>query len=193
MNQFEMFVRTPLVFAHFLFAAYAIVVMLMLDFRTMRFYRRPVTQAFLDHMNQTHIVVGLFLGLLYLSGFNFVIVGARADGGYLSNENLYFKMTLVLILTINLFLAHLLAKNTKTGDTIDFKPWIFGLGYRLVPVISINTWLWASFSGVAKSWNHVMQYEHMMGMYCITVAVSAGLLIGLTRQWGHVPKVSMRL
>ncbi len=184
MSLFEIYVRTPLVFVHFLCAAYALVTMITLDVRTIRFLRRPLTQSYMDHAKTSQIVGGLFLGLLYVTGFAFVIIGAKADGGFLNNENLYFKMTVVLILTLNLFATHLFLRDLDTGDIIDSRPWVYGLGLRVVPVVSIASWLWAAFSGVARSWNYTMPIEHMLGLYVTTISVAVGIVILFNGQWG---------
>lgn len=189
---FEMYVRTPLVFFHFLFAAYALVTMIALDVRTLRFLKKPLSQSYMDHAKTAQVTGGLFLGMLYVTGFTFVIIGAKADGGYLSNENLYFKMAVVFALTINGFVAHFLLKDLDTGDIIDRKHWMYGVGLRVVPVISICSWLWAAFSGVARSWNFNMPIEHILGLYLLTTSIAVGLVVLFTGAFQYGKEIALK-
>lgn len=146
-------------------AAYAVVTILSVDIDIIRQFNKPVTEKFLDKIKHTEYLISITLLLLYVTGVYFVVWGSYADGGYIANQKLLFKLFVVGILTINGIFVGLLGKTIQVGDIIANYGLVKKASIMVVGVISSVSWVWACFVGIARSWNYSMSFNTIALFY----------------------------
>lgn len=179
-----------LVYSHLIAACVAIAIIFFQDTALMAKRGRAMDQKAIDELKRgsNHIITVLIM--LWVSGLALVILGQSNNPEYLLNQKLWAKFTVVSILTLNGLVLHAYAFPVVTspkgilGST--------GSGQLLVlitGVISLVSWLFACYLGIARHWNNVAPYMYVMTVY--TVLLSTSMIGGLfyLRYWrtGSVP------
>ncbi len=161
-----MFIKNALVFLHLLAMAVAIAKMLEYDFRFLGMAHRPITPERREELQRTKAVMTSALWLLWATGALFVYTGYAQDPAYVMNEKLWMKILAVSVLTLNGMLMHRFAfpLMMQGGIFLEFPPGRM-LGLTLFATVSSVSWLYASFLGIARSWNHVMPFQHALAIY----------------------------
>ncbi|ABM33154.1 conserved hypothetical protein [Paracidovorax citrulli AAC00-1] len=161
-----MFTKNALVFLHLLAMAVAIAKMLEYDFRFLGMVHRPVTVERRDELRRTKATMTAALWLLWATGLLFVYIGYAQDPAYVMNEKLWMKILAVSVLTLNGMLMHRFAfPLMMQGGVFLELPLGRMLGLTLFAAVSSVSWLYASFLGIARSWNHVMPFQHALAIY----------------------------
>ncbi|MNV28313.1 hypothetical protein D3C71_1195010 [compost metagenome] len=90
----------------------------------------------------------------------------------MDNEKLWVKVVIVTCLTINGWVMHRWAFPVLQGDTAFlFLPKWQMLGLAALATTSSVSWMYASFLGIARPWNHSVSYSYPTAVY-------ASLLLG---------------
>jgi hypothetical protein len=176
-----MLLKNLLVFIHLIAMALAVGKMLEFDLRFMRQAHRPPDAALRRALQSTQTVMSVTLALLWLSGLALVAWAWEQDANALLNEKLWVKVLTVCILTLNGVLMHRMAfPLLRGGQAFLALPLHQVLGLGLCGVVSSVSWLYASFLGIARSWNHSTPFGHVFGVYLALLLMAAlGTLIGV--------------
>lgn len=173
--------KNPLVFLHLLAMAVAVGKMLEYDARFLRLAAIPPTPERQSALVHTKAVMNWSLLVLWLTGLALVAWGRYESAGYLNNPKLWIKVATVCCLTLNGWLMHRLAfPLLQRGDAFLDLPLRQAMGLTCFAAISSVSWLYASFLGIARSWNHSARLSDMLTLYLallIAAAAGGGLLI----------------
>jgi hypothetical protein len=112
-------------------------------------------------------VISVSLSALWISGLVLVLIGYLENPQqYLLNQKLWAKFTVVIILTLNGFVLHRFSFPRVVSHS-----GISGLGHieKTLVVLSGCTstvsWLFACYLGIARPWNHTVEYSFVMFLY----------------------------
>lgn len=177
-----MLLKNALTFCHLLAMALAVGKMLDYDVRFLwTVHTRPTPQRLLD-LERTKSTMTLALIALWLSGAALVYVGHTQNPAYLMNEKLWMKVFTVLVLTLNGWLMHRFAFPVlQRGHAFLELPVFHMLGLTLFATLSSVSWLYASFLGIARSWNHTAPFGFILWVYATLILVAGGTaMLGIT-------------
>lgn len=170
-----------LVYGHLLATCIALGRVLQADHKLWGWRKETLSQAGLEYLDETRKIVSLALLALWTSGLLLVLQGYLNEGdAYLLNQKLWAKVTVVALLSLNGVLLH------RVGFPLLQKAPFVALRsagrarLALLGALSISGWLFAAFLGVARAWNHVLPYLHVMGTFatfsllacCVALAVA---------------------
>ncbi|GKS95886.1 hypothetical protein [Acidovorax sp. SUPP2825] len=169
-----MLLKNALVFVHLLAMAVAVGKMLEYDFRFLRSVHRPISAQQWENLLHTKRTMTVALGVLWLTGLGFLYVGQAQYPGYLANEKLWMKVLTVCVLTLNGMLMHHFAFPHMQQGTV-FLQWPLGRVLLLTGFATVSSisWLYASFLGIARSWNDTVAFEHALGVYVALLLLAA--------------------
>lgn len=169
-----MLLKDLLVFVHLIAMAVAVGRMLEFDLRFLRAAHQPLNSAMLRTLKRTQRAMTLTLAVLWASGIALVAQAAGQDPQALQNEKLWAKVVTVLCLTFNGVVLHRIAFPLLTGPKAFLAlPARQRLGLTLCAVMSSVSWLYASFLGIARSWNHTASVGHVLAVYLALLAIAA--------------------
>ena len=178
---FDLYLKTPLVFFHFVLAAFALVTVVRLDFIILGTYTLPVSPDFLSRIKRAQGVMILYLLGLWVTGLLLVVYGAFFQPEFLFNQKLWCKLAVVVVLTLNGGLVHRLSKHVEVNKSFSEFSAFMGTQLCAVGAISSVSWLWACFLGVARPWNHVLPWQMIGHFYAATLGLA--ILVAVT--WHH--------
>jgi len=161
-----MLLKNALVFCHLLAMALAVAKMLEYDIRFLRCANQPSTPERRQMLLHTKVVMSWSLLVLWLTGAGLVAWGWFESPTYLDNQKLWIKVITVASLTLNGVLMHRFAFPLLQDDRafLDL-PLRQGLGLTAFAATSSTSWLYASFLGVARSWNHSAPLSYTLTVY----------------------------
>ncbi|MFG6429544.1 hypothetical protein [Roseateles sp. LYH14W] len=169
-----MLLKNLLVFVHLIAMAVAVGRMLEFDLRFLRAAHLPMNGAMRRALRATQRTMTATLGLLWATGLALVALAAWQDPNALLNEKLWMKMVTVACLTANGVVLHRFAFPLLAGGLPFLAlPPRQRLGLTLCAVMSSVSWLYASFLGIARSWNHSAPFVHVLGVYLALLALAA--------------------
>lgn len=118
--------------------------------------------------------VSVALLLLWLSGVGFVVLGYFDDPGYIENQKIWAKVSIVLLMSLNGIYIHRtllprLMEVSQGGSLI--RDAAESATFRLSFAVSIAGWLLAAFYGTAKFLNQGYQYSELFGLYLVIVVL----------------------
>lgn len=175
--------KTLLVYIHLIAACLAIGVLLIQDFELAKWRGRAMDALSIDTFQRNAGLVALSLLVLWISGLAIVVIGYLDNPAYLMNQKLWGKFTVVGILTLNGLLLHYYSFRVLTSS-VGFVG-VSRLSQLLVlitAVVSIVSWLYACFLGIARPWNNVEPYAYVMGVYLVLMAIVFMVALGLWRE-----------
>lgn len=164
----EIFVmKTLVVYVHLLSACVAVGSLLLQDIGLCRARARKLLEREIEDLKRTIKVISVSLILLWVSGIALVVVGYMASPEkYLTNEKLWAKITVVVILTVNGFILHRKTfPKLQVGTVLIHLPSAASLLVVLTGSISTVTWLFACYLGIARTWNYTLDYTSIMVLY----------------------------
>lgn len=169
-----MSLKNALVFVHLLAMAIAVGKMLEYDFRFLRSVHRPMSAQQRRDLLQTAKTMTAALIVLWVTGLGFVYLGQAQYPGYLANEKLWMKVLTVSTLTLNGMLMHHFALPFMQQGKV-FLRWPLGKVLLLTGFATVSSvsWLYASFLGIARSWNDTVPFEHALGIYIALLLAAA--------------------
>ncbi|WP_311223859.1 MULTISPECIES: hypothetical protein [unclassified Acidovorax] len=167
-----MTLKYAILFAHLIAMAVAVGKILEFDTKFLFQARAPMTSEGIVSLKWTQAVVSASLAVLWATGAMLVVLGSMESPDYLNNQKLWVKVGIVACLTFNGWVMHRWAFPMLQGDTafLDL-PKAHMLGLTALATASSVSWLYASFLGIARSWNHSVPY-------LVPAAVYAVLLLG---------------
>ena len=182
-------IKSIMRFVHFLPAAYALVSVLSFDRRVLSVYGLPIGPEFLNELHAIKNKVKYSLILLWLTGFAVVVMGCLTTPDYLDNQKLWFKVSAVLILTVNGFFIHRCCDRFfKEGIVLAELDAPMALSLNALGVISSVSWVWACFLGSAREWSFNMAFSDMALLYGLSLC--AGGCVSFYLHQRHVRKWS---
>jgi hypothetical protein len=169
-----MLIKNTLVFLHLLAMAMAVGKMLEYDFRFLRFAHLSPSAERSTELLRTKTTMTHALQLLWLTGLGLVYLGYTHAPTYLENEKLWMKVVTVSALTLNGVLMHRFAFPHMLRTT-PFLALPLGtmLGLGMFASMSSVSWLFASFLGIARSWNNTVSFQYVLGVYLGLLAMTA--------------------
>lgn len=169
-----MLLKNLLVFVHLIAMAVAVGKMLEFDLRFLRAAHLPLTGSMRRALRATQRVMAATLLVLWGTGLALVALAGWQDPNALHNEKLWMKLVTVACLTLNGVVLHRFAFPLLAGDRPFLGlAWRQRLGLTLCAVMSSVSWLYASFLGIARSWNHSASFGHMLAVYLALLALAA--------------------
>lgn len=171
--------KTFLVYSHLIAACVAIAVIFFQDAALMKWRGRAMDQKAVNDLHRDANRIVTFLILLWITGLALVILGQMNNPAYLLNQKLWAKFTVVSILTLNGLLLH-----SYSFPLVSSSKGLLGLrksGQLFVlvtAVISLVSWLFACYLGIARHWNNVAPFSYVMTVYTVLLCISmiGGLL-----------------
>ncbi len=134
--------------------------------------KKPFTTDVYETVLFASHVVSVALLLLWLSGVGFVVLGYLDNPGYIENQKIWAKVSIVFLMSLNGIYIHRtllpkLLEVTQGGSFIHDAA--ESAGFRLSFSASIAGWLLAAFYGTAKFLNQGHQYAELFGLYLAIV------------------------
>lgn len=164
--------KTLIVYVHLIAACVAVGILLMQDLALAKTRGNTLSAQAIDELQRAARTISLALVALWVSGLMLVVIGYFDNPeAYLLNEKLWAKFTVVIILTINGVALH-----HFSFPRVVSKGGILGLGniektlVIFTGVVSSISWLFACYLGIARPWNHTVDYGFVMFVYFFLVA-----------------------
>lgn len=133
----------------------------------------PVQREYLD---ETQKIVTLALLALWGSGLLLVLQGYLYEGTtYLLNQKLWAKVSVVALLSLNGALLHRIGFPLLQKAPFVLLHSCARTRLALLGALSMSGWLFAAFLGVARAWNHVLPYLHVMGAFAVFSLVACAV------------------
>jgi hypothetical protein len=175
----DLYFKTALVFAHFVLAAFCLVTIIGTDLKLIRHYGSPATGALCDDVARVKRAVTYGLAGLWITGLVIVGYGMSTSPTYLANPKLWFKVAVVLALTLNGVLVHRMGRVLQPGVTLAALDDRTALLLNMAGATSSISWLWACLLGTARAWNGTLSFQVILAYYVASLMVCLGLAIGL--------------
>jgi len=177
--------KTLVVYVHLLAACVAVGSLLLQDIGLWLARARELTEREIEDLKKTIGVISIALILLWISGIALVAIGYISNPEiYLTNEKLWAKFAVVVILTVNGFILHRITfPKFKAGTVFLSLPSSDSMTVVLTGSISTVTWLFACFLGIARPWNYTLDFGSIMALYAgilFFVFVSGQAVVRLT-------------
>lgn len=166
--------KTLLVYSHLLATCIALGTLLQADHKLWRWRRERLDEPRRAQLGEVQRVVSVALLGLWITGLALVVQGYLDAGiDYLLNQKLWAKASVVVLLTLNGVLLHRIGFPLLHQAAFVALPDAARLRLGLLGALSMSAWLFAAFLGVARPWNHVMPYLHIMGAFAGLLALAA--------------------
>ena len=175
----DLYWKTALVFAHFALAAFCLVTIVGTDLKVLKQYGEPVTEALCAEIARVKQAVTLALLGLWITGLTIVGYGIATAPHYLANQKLWFKLLVVVALSLNGVLVHRVGKVVQPGVVLARLDERTALQLNLAGATSSISWLWACFLGTARAWNDTLPFATILLYYLASLAVGLSLALGL--------------
>lgn len=153
------------------------------DWRLWRNRHRAPTLDEIAGIAVTQTVVTIALAVLWGTGVLLVLLGYLAEPqSYLTNEKLWAKVSVVVILTVNGVLLHRVAFPKLTAGVAFIRmAERERLGLGVLGAVSSVSWMFASFLGIARPWNYTLSYPQVMMVYLAVLGAALLGVIGIAR------------
>jgi len=178
--------KTFLVYSHLLSACFAIGVLVMQDLALAKIQGRSMNSRAIDELKANAGMVSIALIMLWVTGFGLVAQGYLNDPAYILNQKLWAKVAVVITLTLNGVILHYYSF-PKLMAPQGF--WSNKTNTQLIvvatAVISLVSWLFACYLGIARTWNNTVSFSYVMAFYA--AALTFGSFIAL-EVWRSVRK-----
>ena len=155
-----------LVYGHLLATCIALGRVLQADHKLWSWRKEALDLTQRQYIEDTQKIVTLALWALWGSGLLLVLQGYVTEGdAYLLNQKLWAKVTVVVLLTLNGTLLHRIGFPLLQKGAFVLLHASGRTRLALLGALSMSSWLFASFLGVARAWNHALPYLHVMGAF----------------------------
>jgi len=178
--------KTLLVYIHLIAACLAIGVLLVQDFALAKWRGRAMDATAIEDLRRNSGLVTFALAALWISGLAIVTIGYLDTPNYLLNQKLWAKFTVVSILTINGMFLHYYSFRVLTSPAgFIGATRMAQLLVLVTAVISVVSWLYSCYLGIARPWNNVAPYAYVMFVYAVLMTIA--LVVGL-KVWRELRK-----
>jgi len=175
----DLYFKTALVFAHFALAAFCLVTIIATDLKLIRQYALPASAALCDDVARVKRAITYALIGLWITGLVIVAHGAATSPHYLANQKLWFKIAVVVALTLNGVLVHRMGRVLQPGVTLAALDERSALLLNMAGATSSISWLWACLLGTARAWNGTLSFQVILAWYAASLMLAQALAIGL--------------
>ena len=158
--------KTLVIYAHLLAACVSIGTLLLQDLALWRSRYRVLTQDEINSLRNTANIVFIALVVLWATGSGLVTMGYFENPEFFSNQKIWAKISVVIILSLNGVFLHFYSFPKIVGNkailqlpSADQK-WIGCSG-----ALSTVSWLFACYLGIARTWNYSVDYSSIMLLY----------------------------
>jgi hypothetical protein len=170
--------KTFLVYIHLIAACLAVGILLIQDLALAKLRGRPMEAEAIANLQRSGGIMFVALAVLWITGLGLVVQGYLTTPAYLMNQKLWAKFTVVSILTLNgLFLHYysfprLVSARGFIGQGLSEQ-----LAVLVTAVVSVVSWLYACYLGIARPWNNVASFAYVMTIYagCLGCALLVAL------------------
>lgn len=185
--------KTLLVYIHLIAACLAIGVLLIQDLALAKWRGRMMDAESINNLQRNSGLVTLALMVLWVSGLVIVAIGYLDNPAYLLNQKLWGKFTVVSILTINGLFLHYYSFRVLTSP-VGFigASRMAQLLVLITAVVSLVSWLYSCYLGIARPWNNVAPYAYVMIVYLIVMTVALTIALELWRELRNEFRVPAR-
>lgn len=166
--------KTLIVYAHLIAACIAIGILLVQDLALAKSLGKPLSNTAIKDLSKSADIMFVALVALWISGLTLVVMGYLADPQhYLFNEKLWAKYTVVSVLTLNGLVLHFFSFSRITSPIglLDF-PAHEQIIVVVTGATSSVSWLFACYLGIARPWNHTVDYQFVMSIYGLMLFVA---------------------
>ena len=175
----DLYLKTALVFAHFVMAAFCLVTIVGIDLKVLKNYALPTSSALCAEIAEVKVLITQGLIGLWITGMLIVALGAASSPDYLSNEKLWFKVFVVVTLTLNGVLVHRAGRTMQPGVVLATLDDWTALQLNLAGTTSSISWMWACFLGTARSWNGTLSFTTILLYYVSSLIVGLSIAVGM--------------
>jgi hypothetical protein len=161
-----------LVYAHLIAACVAITILFMQDMALAKLRGRPMNAGAIAELRKNGSIVFFSLVALWLSGLALVVLGYLDNPAYVMNQKLWAKFSVVCILTLNGVFLHYYCfplVMSANGFLKQTKP--EQLAVVVSATISLVSWLYSCYLGIARHWNNTAPYGYVMLIYALVLGV----------------------
>ncbi len=182
-----MTLKYTILYIHLIAMAVAVGKILEFDIRFLLQARAPMTPHGIASLKLTKSAVSAALAVLWFTGALLIGLGSLESPNYLDNEKLWVKVVIVSILTINGWVMHRWAFPALQGKTafLNLPTWQM-LGLASLATVSSVSWLYSSFLGIARPWNHSVPYSYPAAVYAsllVAAWIGASVLLLCIRRY----------
>jgi hypothetical protein len=175
--------KTLLVYIHLIAACLAVGILLLQDLALAKWRGRAMDNEAVLNLQRNAGLVTLALAILWASGLAIVAIGYLDNPAYLMNQKLWAKFTVVSILTINgLFLHFYSFQVLASPQGFLGANKVSQLLVLVTAVISLVSWLYSCYLGIARPWNNVAPYSYVMAIYALVMALALAIALGVWRE-----------
>lgn len=159
--------KTLIVYAHLLAACVAIGILLLQDLALAKTLGKPLGKNAIQQLMKSADIMFAALVALWISGLTLVVIGYLDDPQrYLFNEKLWAKFTVVSVLTLNGIVLHFFSFPRVIAPSGLFELSAFDqIAVFMTGALSSVSWLFACYLGIARPWNHTVDYHFVMSIY----------------------------
>lgn len=172
--------KTLVVYMHLIAACVAVGILFMQDLSLLKNRGSPLSAQATAELKQAATIISFSLIVLWISGVLLVLIGYLDNPQqYLLNQKLWAKFSVVLILTVNGVALH----HFSFPRVVSTRG-ILGLGVIektlviLTGTVSTVSWLFSCYLGIARPWNHTVEFSFVMFVYLGLLGIAC--LIGCT-------------
>ncbi len=158
--------KTLVIYAHLLAACVSIGTLLLQDLALWRSRYRVLAQDEINTLRNTANIVFIALVVLWATGSGLVTMGYFENPDFFSNQKIWAKISVVIILSLNGVFLHFYSFPKIVGNkailqlpSADQK-WVGCSG-----ALSTVSWLFACYLGIARTWNYSLDYSSIMLLY----------------------------
>lgn len=158
--------KTLVIYAHLLAACVSIGTLLLQNLALWRSRYRVLAQDEINTLRNTANIVFIALVVLWATGSGLVTMGYFENPDFFSNQKIWAKISVVIILSLNGVFLHFYSFPKIVGNkailqlpSVDQK-WVGCSG-----ALSTVSWLFACYLGIARTWNYSVDYSSIMLLY----------------------------
>jgi hypothetical protein len=182
--------HTLIVYAHLIAACVAVGILLSQDLMLSRTGGKRLSLGAVKDLQRAAKTISSALVVLWISGIALVSIGRFNDPNYLMNQKLWAKFAVVVVLTVNGAVLHHFSFPRVTSST-----GVVGLR-MLEQILVVSTgatstvsWLFACYLGVARPWNHNVQFDWVLFVYLSLLlpacVIGCAYMLGLSAAGVH--------
>jgi hypothetical protein len=159
--------KMTIAYVHLLATCMALGSIFIADWRLLRGREFALRPGALARLATTQRLVNVSLAALWLTGAALIWIGyAQNPDTYLGNQKLWAKISVVAVLTLNgVFLHRFAFPSLQRGYSLSTLSNLRCTLHAILGGISVASWLFAAWLGMARPWNNTVAYGDVMALY----------------------------
>jgi hypothetical protein len=179
--------KSYLVYSHLIAACIAITILFMQDLALAKLRGRAMSAGAIAELKKSGSIVFYSLVALWVTGLALVALGYTDNPAYIMNQKLWAKFSVVCILTVNgIFLHYYCFPRLMSPDGFLRQSKGEQLAVVICASISVVSWLYSCYLGIARHWNNTAPYGYVMFIYaavlCVVLVVAHEIWRGMRRE-----------